>query len=119
MVDPTHLQRGSHTPALPAGRSPGTTGSADVQPLSLHRLRRVQVQVATAALVAIALVSVVGWLGYRVLTERTAAVVGSYLVTIRDSAARGNVSSCACQKSPAHRSAWMGQRDRPGFSSAS
>ena len=88
MVDPTHLQRGSYTPALPAGRSPGTSGSADVLPLSLHRLRRVQMRVATAAMVAIAVVGVVGWLGHRVLTNRTAAVVGSYLITIRDSAAR-------------------------------
>ena len=46
MVEPSHLQRGSYTPALrQPGKSQGTSASADAVPLSLHRLRRVLLRV--------------------------------------------------------------------------
>ena len=89
MVEPSHLQRGSNTPALrQAGKPQGTSASAEAVPLSLHRLRRVQFRVMMASLGAIVLVAVIGWVGHRMLAAGTAAVVGSYLVSMRDSAAR-------------------------------
>ena len=65
-----------------------TSVSAHARPLSLQRLRQVQVRVAVVALTALAFLFAIGWLGNRLLAVRTAALVGWYLEAMRYSAAQ-------------------------------
>lgn len=88
MAEPSRMHRAASHRTHGQGHSHGTHSSFDDQPLSTSRRQRVRNQLVIAASVAVVVLGGTAWLGQRILTERTSALVGTYIGTLRDGAGR-------------------------------